>query len=121
MKTNIQKVYSKLPLKKHYFRNHKIDLGLVQDLEDRVFDIVPKYEELVELSDKRLEAGLVYSRLKEQEEKLAYSLESEGEEIERQLDKAKEKAIELGIELDTDFIDKQLKGLKSAIMANTAF
>tara|TARA_R110000772_G_scaffold210664_1_gene321377 strand:- start:70 stop:441 length:372 start_codon:yes stop_codon:yes gene_type:complete len=35
MKTNIQKVYSKLPQKKHNFGKHKIDLGLLDDLRER--------------------------------------------------------------------------------------
>ena len=32
MKSNIEKVYSKLPQKKHNFRKHKVDLGIVQDI-----------------------------------------------------------------------------------------
>jgi hypothetical protein len=35
MKTNIEKVYSKLPQKKHNFGKHKIDLGLLDDLRER--------------------------------------------------------------------------------------
>lgn len=47
MKSNIDKVYSKLP-KKHNFRKHKVDLSLIDDLEkdlikmnnskDKIFD-----------------------------------------------------------------------------------
>jgi len=32
MKSNIEKVYSKLPQKKRNFRKHKVDLGIVQDI-----------------------------------------------------------------------------------------
>lgn len=33
MKSNIEKVYSKLPQKKHNFKNHKLELSLIQDIE----------------------------------------------------------------------------------------
>ena len=36
MKSNIQKVYSKLPLKKHYFRKHKVELESVQELKNQI-------------------------------------------------------------------------------------
>jgi len=71
MKSNIEKVYSKLPNKKHNFRKHNIELGLVQDLEDRVYNMVPIYEELVEISEKRQDLGIEYSSLKDKEAKLA--------------------------------------------------
>ena len=45
MKSNIEKVYSKLPQKKHNLGNHKVDLTLIDDInkeienfEDAVFD-----------------------------------------------------------------------------------
>ena len=34
MKSNIDKVYSKLPNKKHNFRKHKVDLSLIQSLNN---------------------------------------------------------------------------------------
>ena len=33
MKSNIEKVYSKLPSKKHNFKNHKVNLGLIDDIK----------------------------------------------------------------------------------------
>ena len=35
MKSNIDKVYSKLPNKKHNFRKQKVDLSKLDDLHDR--------------------------------------------------------------------------------------
>ena len=35
MKNNIEKVYSKLPQKKHNFGKHKVALGLLDDLRER--------------------------------------------------------------------------------------
>ena len=34
MKSNIDKVYSKLPNKKHNFRKHKVDLSVAEDIRD---------------------------------------------------------------------------------------
>ena len=122
MKSNIEKVYSKLPSKKHNFENHKVELGLVQDLEDRVYNMVPIYEELVEISEKRLDLGIEYSSLKDKEAKLAATLKEEKSIILSELNEAKSKAKELGIELDVGVvIEKQLKDLDYAILANTAF
>ena len=121
MKNNIEKVYGKLP-KKVNLKNHKVDLGLVQDLEDRVYDMIPIYEELVETSEKRLDLGIEYSSLKDKEAKLASTLKYEKSIILSELNEAKSKAKELGIELDVGVvIEKQLKDLEIAILANTAF
>jgi len=122
MKNNIEKVYGKLPQKNHNFRKHNIELGLVQDLEDRVYDMIPIYEELVETSEKRLDLGIEYSSLKDKEAKLASTLKYEKSIILSELNEAKEKAKELGIELDVGVvIEKQLEDLEYAILANTAF
>ena len=122
MKNNIEKVYGKLPKKKLGLKKHKVELGLVQDLEDRVYDMIPIYEELVETSEKRLDLGIEYSSLKDKEAKLASTLKYEKSIILSELNEAKSKAKELGIELDVGVvIEKQLKDLESAILANTAF
>jgi hypothetical protein len=34
MKSNIEKVYSKLPQKKHNFRKHKVDLSVAEDIRE---------------------------------------------------------------------------------------
>ena len=34
MKSNIEKVYSKLPQKKHNFKNHKVDLSVAEDIRE---------------------------------------------------------------------------------------
>ena len=34
MKSNIDKVYSKLPNKKHNFKNHKVDLSVAEDIRE---------------------------------------------------------------------------------------
>ena len=39
MKSNIDKVYSKLPNKKHNFKNHKVELESVQVLEDTMSEL----------------------------------------------------------------------------------
>jgi hypothetical protein len=122
MKTNIERVYSKMPQKKHNFRKHNIELGLVQDLEDRVYDMVPVYEELVETSDERGQVGIEYSKLKDKEAKLVATLKEEKSIILFELNEAKAKAKELGIELDVGVvIEKQLEDLESAIRVNIAF
>ena len=36
MKSNIEKVYSKLPQKKHNLGKHKVDLASVQDLANQM-------------------------------------------------------------------------------------
>ena len=121
MKSNLDKVYSKLP-KKHNFRKHNIELGLVQDLEDRVYDMVPIYEELVETSDERGQVGIEYSKLKDKEAKLVATLKGEKSIILSELNEAKAKAKELGIELDVGVvIEKNLEDLESAIRVNIAF
>jgi len=47
MKSNIEKVYSKLPQKKHNFRKHKVDLGLVDDVFDENKRIVDIYDQAI--------------------------------------------------------------------------
>jgi pyridoxine 5'-phosphate synthase PdxJ len=112
MKSNIEKVYSKLPQKKHNFRKHNIELGLVQDLEDRVYNIVPKYEELKKTNEKKVDFYNEYSNLKDKVDSLAEEIKEEKNEILSQLDEAKSKANELGIELDAGtLIEKELDQL----------
>ena len=112
MKSNIEKVYSKLPQKKHNFRKHNIELGLVQDLEDRVFDIVPKFEELKEINEQKVDFYINYEDLKDKVDRLVKEVIEEKNEILSQLDEAKSKANELGIELDVGVvIEKELDQL----------
>ena len=112
MKSNIDKVYSKLPNKKHNFRKHNIELGLVQDLEDRVYDIVPKYEELKETNEQKVDFYIQYRDLKDKVDRLVEEVKEEKNEILSQLDEAKSKANELGIELDVGtLIEKELDQL----------
>jgi len=112
MKSNIDKVYSKLPQKKHNFRKHNIELGLVQDLEDRVYDIVPKYEDLKEMNEQKVDFYNQYSDLKDKVDRLVEEIKEEKNEILNQLDEAKSKANELGIELDVGVvIEKELDQL----------
>ncbi|MDC1446490.1 hypothetical protein N8344_00800 [bacterium] len=111
MKSNLDKVYSKLP-KKHNFRKHNIELGLVQDLEDRVYDIVPKYEDLKEMNEQKVDFYNQYSDLKDKVDRLVEEIKEEKNEILNQLDEAKSKANELGIELDVGVvIEKELDQL----------
>ena len=46
MKSNIQKVYSKLPQKKHNFGKQKVELESVQELEETKNDVDVIWEEL---------------------------------------------------------------------------
>ena len=111
MKSNLDKVYSKLP-NKHNFRKHKVELGLVQDLEDRVYDIVPKYEDLKEMNEQKVDFYNQYSDLKDKVDRLVEEIKEEKNEILNQLDEAKSKANELGIELDVGVvIEKELDQL----------
>ena len=49
MKSNIDKVYSKLPNKKHNFKNHKVELSLLDDLNDRKDSWTRKHDYITEL------------------------------------------------------------------------
>ena len=49
MKSNIDKVYSKLPNKKHNFRKHKVDLSLLDDLNNRKDSWTSKHDNITEL------------------------------------------------------------------------
>tara|TARA_R110001606_G_C15038287_1_gene611889 strand:+ start:202 stop:576 length:375 start_codon:yes stop_codon:yes gene_type:complete len=112
MKNNIEKVYGKLPNKKLGLKKHKIDLGLVQDLEDRVYNIVPKYEDLKEMNEQKVDFYNQYSDLKDKVDRLVEEIKEEKNEILNQLDEAKSKANELGIELDVGVvIEKELDQL----------
>jgi seryl-tRNA synthetase len=99
----------------------KIELGSVQDLEARVKAMVPDFNELQKTSDQRLEVGIEYSKLKDKEKKLASSLESDAKGIEKDLEKVKQQAKDLGVDVDTKFIESNLKGLKQGIKSSTAF
>ena len=48
MKSNIDKVYSKLPNKKHNFKKHKVDLSLLDDLNDRKDSWKSKHDNITE-------------------------------------------------------------------------
>ena len=47
MKSNIDKVYSKLPNKKHNFRKHKVDLSKLDDYKKEFEEIESEVSELV--------------------------------------------------------------------------
>ena len=86
MKTNIDRVYSKMPQKKHNFKNHKVELGaldedandalknvsdnadVLDDLENRSKDADKKLDELHSIfSEFSMETTLSYNRLVEAE------------------------------------------------------
>ena len=48
MKSNIDKVYSKLPQKKHNFKNHKVALSLVDDIVNSYENIKSEADDLRE-------------------------------------------------------------------------
>lgn len=107
--------------KKVELSSEKIELGSVQDLESKVRAMVPEYQELEKTSDQRIEVGIEYSKLKDKEKKLAASLESDAKSIEKDLEKVKKQAKDLGVDIDTNFVEQNLKGLKQGIKASLAF
>ena len=102
-------------------KSEVVELGIVQDLEAKVKAMVPTYNELEKTSEERQDLGIEYSKLKDKEKKLVSTLEGDARVIEKDLDNAKKKAKDLGVTLDTKFIENNLKQLKGAIKANTAF
>ena len=102
-------------------KQEKVQLGMYQDLENELRAIVPKLNKLEKVSDERLDVGVKYSRLKDEESKLVAEIKEDKRVLEKKLSEAKSKAKELGVDLDVNFIEKNLKQLESAIRANTAF
>ena len=99
----------------------KLELGIVQDLESKLKQIIPDFRELEETSDKRQQVGIEYSKLKDKEKKLVSKIQGDSRELSRDLEKAKSKAKELGVDINTSFIEKNLSQLDSAIKSQTAF
>ena len=51
-------------------KSEKVELGIVQDLEAKVKDMIPTYNELEKTSEQRQDIGIEYSKLKDKEKKL---------------------------------------------------
>tara|TARA_R110002073_G_scaffold329111_1_gene511099 strand:- start:412 stop:744 length:333 start_codon:yes stop_codon:yes gene_type:complete len=87
MKNNIEKVYSKLPLKKHYFRKHKIDLGKIDELDSLFSDILIRDEEI----------DAIYSELRRSATQTNVLIE----DFNKISEEIRESANELGVDYDT--------------------
>ena len=87
MKSNIEKVYSKLPQKKHNFRKHKVALGKKDELDNLFSDIVSMDEEI----------DNVYSDLRS----IATKTNVVIEEFENIANEIKQSAEELGVDFET--------------------
>tara|TARA_R110001592_G_C12941497_1_gene730452 strand:+ start:457 stop:813 length:357 start_codon:yes stop_codon:yes gene_type:complete len=88
MKSNIEKVYSKLPQKKHNFKKQKVDLASVQELKNQMTlikngnslaeEVVQKYEEALQ------EASNFYSefnRIYEESVDIAFDVLKKSEDL----------------------------------------
>lgn len=103
------------------FSTQKVQLGLYQDLENKLRSIAPKFKQLEKLSDERRDIGVKFSKLKDQEASLVEEIKADGRVLEKELSIAKSKVKELGVDVDFSFIEKNLKQIDVAIKSNTAF
>ena len=103
------------------FSTQKVELGIYQDLENKLRSIVPKFKQLEKISEERQDVGIKFSKLKDQESRLAEEIKADGRVLEKELSIAKAKVKELGVDVDFSFIEKNLKGIDSAIKSNTSF
>lgn len=110
---SMQRVLNKMP--------KKLSLGAMQNLEDKLKSLVDIYNELEEVSDKRREASIEFSKWSDKEDQIVATLEGEARVIKSELDDFKEKANDLGVEIDTNFITNGLEELENGIRANIAF
>jgi hypothetical protein len=94
---------------------HKIELGSVQDLEARVKAMVPDYNDFVKTKEDRVDLGIEYSKLQDKEKKLAASLKSDAKGIEKDLDKVKQQAKDLGVDVNVKFIESNLTALTAGL------
>ena len=99
----------------------RVELGLQQDLESKLKSLVPMFNDFEQVADERQDAGVKYSRLQDQEKKLANKLEADARELRRAVDDYKQKAKELGVDADVAFIEKNLNMLEKGIRATRAF
>jgi len=103
------------------FSTQKVELGIYQDLENKLRSIVPKFNQLEKISEERQDVGIKFSKLKDQESSLAQEIKADGRVLEKDLSIAKAKVKELGVDVDFSFIERNLKQIDSAIKSNTAF
>ena len=98
MKSNIEKVYSKLPQKKHKFGKHNLELKSVQEIgeyleiADEEFGILIGDKE--EFDDAKSSINNLISKMSEQFEYLLQATK----ELETSLTQFKDNAIELGLD-----------------------
>ena len=62
MKTNIEKVYSKLPQKKHNLGKHKVELSLADEINSTIDLIEPLMEDGTNYAEKLRDLGFSISR-----------------------------------------------------------
>ena len=99
----------------------KVELGLQQDLEAKLKSLVPMFNDFKQVAEERQDAGIKYSRLQDQEKKLAATLRSDAKVLRRAVEDYKQKAKELGVDADVAFIEKNLVGLEKGISSTMAF
>ena len=98
MKSNIQKVYSKLPKKKLGLKKHKIDLGLVDDIKSKG-DSISKMIGFVRQDKQDVEMAISKMRMI----KTGYnSTIAMADELDDLYNKFDEMAYELGLEIPDD-------------------
>mgnify|MGYP003678237416 CR=1 FL=1 len=98
MKTNIQKVYSKLPKKKLGLKKHKIDLGLVDDIKSKG-DSISKMIGFVRQDKQDVEMAISKMRMIKTEYNSTIAMADELDDLYNKFD---EMAYELGLEIPDD-------------------
>ena len=98
MKSNIEKVYSKLPQKKHNFKKQKVDLGLIDDIKKQGED-VSKMIGFVRQDKQDIEQAISKIRMVKTEYDSTIDLADKLDELYNEFDA---KAFDLGIEIPDD-------------------
>jgi len=114
MKSNIEKVYSKLPQKKHNLRKHKVELSLADEINSTIDLIEPLMEDGTNYAEKLRDLGERIADLTEEVSKevsLASAFLGMGylatEKVDEVLNKAEDASKDLGI--DPNAIDGYTK------------
>ena len=114
MKSNIEKVYSKLPQKKHNLRKHKVELSLADEINSTIDLIEPLMEDGTDYAEKLRDLGERIADLTEEVSKevsMASAFLGMGylatEKVDEVLNKAEDASKDLGI--DPNAIDGYTK------------
>ena len=111
----LNKIYEDFPKEEIQLSKDSVELGIVQDLEARVKAMVPDYNDFVKTKEDRVDLGIEYSKLQDKEKKLVASLKSDAKGIEKDLEKVKQQAKDLGVNVNVKFIESNLTALTAGL------